>query len=469
MTFSSVTFLYFFLPAVLAIYYIVPARLKNAVLLLSSLLFYFWGEPRFAVIMVLTALVGYAGGMLLSKVEKHHWRRVVVVLFVTLCLIPLLLFKYGDFFIHNMRELFKLQLPHLSLALPMGVSFYTFQIVSYVIDVYRQTVDVERNPFLFVMYVSFFPQLIAGPIVRFSDVQVFLRKRITSIDQFAAGVLRFVTGLGKKVLIANTLAEFGKELTSTPAKSVLSLWLIAFAFTLQIYFDFSGYSDMAIGLGSMFGFTFPENFHYPYLSKSVSEFWRRWHISLGFWFRDYVYIPLGGNRGKRLSRVRNLLIVWLLTGLWHGAAWNFIAWGLFYFTVLSIERAGFSKILDKMPSVLRVVYTFLIVMLGFVLFNADSLGEALIRLKGMFGLSSLPFTDHVSLYYARSYGFTLIFAAVAATSLFKTLWKRLSERSSKSTKYVLDYTTVFGVVTTMTLVTAWLVNGSFNPFLYFRF
>ena len=468
MTFSSVTFLYFFLPSVLAIYYIVPDRLKNVILLLASLVFYFWGEPRFAVIMVLTALMGFGGGMLLGRIKMPRLRRAVMALSITLCLIPLLLFKYGDFIIANVRVLFQNDLPFLRLALPIGVSFYTFQVVSYVIDVYRKTVEPERNPFLFVMYVSLFPQLIAGPIVRFSDVQRHLRKRVVSLDSVASGIVRFVTGLGKKVLIANTLAELGRELGATPVPSVLSLWLSAFAFTLQIYFDFSGYSDMAIGMGRMFGFSFPENFRYPYLSKSVTEFWRRWHMTLGEWFRDYVYIPLGGSRGSWLTRVRNLLIVWLLTGLWHGAAWNFIAWGLFYFVVLSIERIGLSKVLEKMPSVLRVVYTFLLVMLGFVLFNADSLGEALNHLKGMFGLSSLPLVDHVSLYYGRSYAITLLIAVVASTPLIKTLSKRLSLRSMTARRTI-DCAVIVGVIGTMTLVTAWLVNGSFNPFLYFRF
>lgn len=391
-----------------------------------------------------------------------------MALSITLCLIPLLLFKYGDFIIANVRVLFQNDLPFLRLALPIGVSFYTFQVVSYVIDVYRKTVEPERNPFLFVMYVSLFPQLIAGPIVRFSDVQRHLRKRVVSLDSVASGIVRFVTGLGKKVLIANTLAELGRELGATPVPSVLSLWLSAFAFTLQIYFDFSGYSDMAIGMGRMFGFSFPENFRYPYLSKSVTEFWRRWHMTLGEWFRDYVYIPLGGSRGSWLTRVRNLLIVWLLTGLWHGAAWNFIAWGLFYFVVLSIERIGLSKVLEKMPSVLRVVYTFLLVMLGFVLFNADSLGEALYHLKGMFGLSSLPLADSVSLYYGRSYAITLFIAVVASTPIFKKLSKQLSSRSTAA-RCAIDCAVIVGVIGTMTLVTAWLVNGSFNPFLYFRF
>ncbi|HHX19524.1 MAG TPA: MBOAT family protein [Clostridiaceae bacterium] len=468
MTFSSVTFLYFFLPSVLAIYYIVPDRLKNVILLLASLVFYFWGEPRFAVIMVLTALMGFGGGMLLGRIKMPRLRRAVMALSITLCLIPLLLFKYGDFIIANVRVLFQNDLPFLRLALPIGVSFYTFQVVSYVIDVYRKTVEPERNPFLFVMYVSLFPQLIAGPIVRFSDVQRHLRKRVVSLDSVASGIVRFVTGLGKKVLIANTLAELGRELGATPVPSVLSLWLSAFAFTLQIYFDFSGYSDMAIGMGRMFGFSFPENFRYPYLSKSVTEFWRRWHMTLGEWFRDYVYIPLGGSRGSWLTRVRNLLIVWLLTGLWHGAAWNFIAWGLFYFVVLSIERIGLSKVLEKMPSVLRVVYTFLLVMLGFVLFNADSLGEALYHLKGMFGLSSLPLADSVSLYYGRSYAITLFIAVVASTPIFKKLSKQLSSRSTAA-RCAIDCAVIVGVIGTMTLVTAWLVNGSFNPFLYFRF
>lgn len=391
-----------------------------------------------------------------------------MALSIALILTPLLIFKYGDFFIRTIQSLIQTRWSLLRLALPMGVSFYTFQVLSYVVDVYRKSVEPERNPFLFIMYVSLFPQLIAGPIVRFSDVQPSLRKRIHTIDGVAAGVMRFVGGLGKKVLLANTLAELGRELSAIQHDSVLTHWLIAFAFTLQIYFDFSGYSDMAIGLGRMFGFSFLENFDHPYVSKSVSEFWRRWHMSLGYWFRDYIYIPLGGNRVNRVTQVRNLLIVWLLTGLWHGAAWNFILWGLFYFVVLLIERAGFSRLLDKMASAVRVIYTFLIVMLGFVLFNANSLDEAFVHLRGMFGAASLPLIDPVSVYYGRSYAVTLLIAVIASTPLFKMLCARLSARSN-AVKRALDYGSVFVLIVTMTLVTAWLVNGSFNPFLYFRF
>ncbi len=418
--------------------------------------------------MVLTALAGYAGGRLLGRFKNVKGRRATLIMSIAVCLLPLLLFKYGDFLIANVNSLFRSEISLLHLVLPIGVSFYTFQILSYVIDVYRREVKVERNPLYFLMYVSLFPQLIAGPIVRFSDIQHSIRNRNESIEMVASGITRFVVGLGKKVLIANTLAELGKHLTSMTNQSVLSLWLVAFAFTLQIYFDFSGYSDMAIGLGRMFGFSFLENFNYPYLSKSVTEFWRRWHMSLGSWFRDYLYIPMGGNRGKWISRLINLLIVWFLTGLWHGAAWNYIVWGLFYFTILLIERAGLLKLLERLPAAIRIFYTLVLVMLGFVLFNAHSLSHAIVNLKGMFGLSSLPFVDLLTLYYARSFAVTMAFSMIASTPLFKNTYQRLSQRSI-GMKRATDVVTFVGIAMTMTLVTGWLVNGSFNPFLYFRF
>ncbi|HZK28663.1 MAG TPA: MBOAT family O-acyltransferase, partial [Clostridia bacterium] len=368
MLFSSLTFLYYFLPAVLIVYYGVPRRLKNAVLLIASLLFYAWGEPRFVVIMVLTAMTGYLAGLVIDRLNSKKGRQVALAVSMAVCLSPLLLFKYGNFFVTNVNTVLPGALPALNLVLPIGVSFYTFQVLSYLVDVYRKDVETERNPFIFLMYVSLFPQLIAGPIVRFRTIQDETRNRKVTLQLFASGITRFVTGLAKKVLIANQLAQLGLNLAGTGTRSVLSLWLIAFAFTLQIYFDFSGYSDMAIGLGRMFGFHFPENFNYPYLARSVTEFWRRWHISLGSWFRDYVYIPMGGSRCSGARIIRNLLVVWLLTGFWHGAAWNFIVWGGFYFVALVVERFGFGRLLDKLPKAVGVFYTFLIVNLGFVIF-----------------------------------------------------------------------------------------------------
>ncbi|MDD4185918.1 MAG: MBOAT family protein [Eubacteriales bacterium] len=466
MLFSSVTFLYYFLPAVLVVYFVVPGRWKNAVLLLASLLFYAWGEPRFSIIMVTTAMTGYLSGRIIEQLKGEKLRKAVLITGLILVLCPLLLFKYGDFFIRNIDQVFPGMLSPLGLVLPIGVSFYTFQILSYVIDVYRREVDVEKNPFYFLMYVSFFPQLIAGPIVRFQTIQKEIRNRKVTLELFASGITRFVTGLGKKILIANLLAEFGQQLSLAGTRSVLSLWAGALAFTFQIYFDFSGYSDMAIGLGRMFGFQFLENFDYPYLSQSITEFWRRWHMSLGSWFRDYVYIPLGGSRVSSWKMIRNLWVVWLLTGFWHGASWNFVVWGFFYFILLQMERIGLSKILDKAGSAVRIVYTFFFVNLGFVLFNADSLTEALSNIGGMFGGQALKLWDPLTLYYVKSYALVFLLAIIASTPYPKRLWERIRNRTSG---FILDTVAALGVFMVLFLSTAQLVDGSFNPFLYFRF
>ena len=466
MLFSSISFLYYFLPALLLAYFVLPPSGRNAVLLIASLLFYAWGEPRFAIIMVSTALTGYLAGLLIDRLIGSKLRRLVMLAGVVLTLLPLLIFKYGDFFIDNLNRLSPGLLTPLKLALPIGVSFYTFQILSYVLDVYKDQVKTERNPFYFLMYVAFFPQLIAGPIVRFQTIQDQIRDRRVSLDDFAYGVGRFSLGLGKKVLLANNLAEIGLSLSQTGSRTVLSLWLTALAFTLQIYFDFSGYSDMAIGLGRLFGFHFLENFNYPYLSRSVSDFWRRWHMSLGSWFRDYVYIPLGGSRKGNLRTFGNLLIVWLLTGFWHGAAWNFLVWGLFYFVLLILERAGLGRRLAKWPPVLSTLYTFVLVLLGFVIFNADSMTAAWQNLAGMFGAASLPAADSMTLYYARSYAPTLVLALLGATPLPKCVFEKLKGERGDS---LYDLVSLLGMVAILVLSTGSLIDGSFNPFLYFRF
>lgn len=466
MLFSSISFLYYFLPAVLVLYFVLPRRWKNAVLLLASLIFYAWGEPRFAIVMVSTALTGYLAGLLLDRLTGPRLRRLALAASIILTLLPLIIFKYGDFFIDNVNQLAPGLLTALKLALPIGVSFYSFQILSYVLDVYRREVETERNPFYFLMYVAFFPQLIAGPIVRFQTIQAEIRDRQVTLDDFAYGISRFTVGLGKKVLLANNLAELGLNLSQAGEPTVLSLWLNALAFTLQIYFDFSGYSDMAIGLGRMFGFHFLENFDYPYLSRSVTEFWRRWHMSLGSWFRDYVYIPLGGSRGGTFKTYRNLLIVWLLTGFWHGASWNFLVLGLFYFVLLALERAGLGKQLAKWPACLSTAYTFLLVLLGFVIFNADSMTSAWANLTGMFGAASLPASNAMTLYYARSYLPTLLLALLGATPLPKRLLEKLK---GENRAFLYDLVTLTGMVFILVLSTGSLVDGSFNPFLYFRF
>ena len=453
MLFSSITFLYLFLPLVLAVYLLAPRRSKNAVLLAASLLFYFWGEPKQLPLLVLSALAGWGFGFLLQK-NKARWPK---ALSVAVCLAPLLIYKYADFLIASVNSLFGLSLPLTNLPLPVGISFYTFQILSYLIDVSRGTAKLQKNPANFVTYIALFPQLIAGPIVRYETIQQELDDRRQTLEDVSSGITRFCVGLGKKVLLANQLAELQANIAPT---SALACWTLAIAFTLQIYFDFSGYSDMAIGLGRMFGFHFPENFNYPFISKSVTEFWRRWHISLGSWLRDYVYIPLGGNRCGKLKWLRNIVIVWLVTGLWHGAAWTFAAWGLFFAALLLGEKLVWGKALEKLPRAVRVAYTMLLVIVSFVIFNADSLSSAWAQLGGMLGIG-VGAASSADVYYALSFLPLIAICAVGATPLPKLLCARL-----KKSRAVLEPLLCAGL---LLLVTAFLVEGSFNPFLYFRF
>ena len=370
MIFSSIPFLYYFLPLVLLLCYLVPSRARNAFLLLASLAFYAWGEPKYLPVMAAATALGYGFGLAIERFRR--FRKPLLVLSIVSSLGFLLYFKYADFFLENLNGL-GLNIPLLGLALPVGISFYTFQILSYTVDVYRGEVRAQRNPIDLACYVTFFPQLIAGPIVRYKDIAAQLRDRPQSLDNLRLGAGRFLVGLGKKVLLANLLGEVCAAWRVTADPSVLFSWLYAISYTLHIYFDFSGYSDMAIGLGRLFGFSFPENFNYPYISRSVTEFWRRWHMSLGTWFRDYVYIPLGGNRKGKGRQFLNILIVWMLTGFWHGAAWNFLLWGLYFALLLMAEKAG-------LP-VRGRVYTLAAVVLGFVLFDASSLSSALALLR----------------------------------------------------------------------------------------
>ena len=453
MLFSSITFLYLFLPLVLAVYLLAPRRAKNAVLLAASLLFYFWGEPKQLPLLVLSALAGWGFGFLLQK-NKARWPK---ALSVAVCLAPLLIYKYADFLIASVNSLFGLSLPLTNLPLPVGISFYTFQILSYLIDVSRGTAKLQKNPANFVTYIALFPQLIAGPIVRYETIQQELDDRRQTLEDVSSGITRFCVGLGKKVMLANQLAELQANIAPT---SALACWTLAIAFTLQIYFDFSGYSDMAIGLGRMFGFHFPENFNYPFISKSVTEFWRRWHISLGSWLRDYVYIPLGGNRCGKLKWLRNIVIVWLVTGLWHGAAWTFAAWGLFFAAMLLGEKLVWGKALEKLPRAVRVAYTMLLVIVSFVIFNADSLSSAWAQLGGMLGIG-VGAASSADVYYALSFLPLIAICWVGATPLPKLLCARLQK-----SRTVLEPLICAGI---LLLVTAFLVEGSFNPFLYFRF
>ena len=466
MLFSSIPFLYYFLPCVLILYFLAPKRCKNAVLLLASLVFYAWGEPVYVVWMVLSIVLGYILGLLIERFRGKPLSRVFLTLSVVTSLGLLCYFKYVDFFIANFNAVFGLSVPLLKIALPIGISFYTFQLLSYTIDVYRGTVAAQRNFITLAAYIAMFPQLIAGPIVRYSDVAAQLTRRTHSFEKTALGIRRFVLGLAKKILIANALGELCDIFRASGDKSVLFYWLYAIAFTLHIYFDFSGYSDMAIGLGKLFGFDFIENFRYPYISASITEFWRRWHISLGSWFRDYVYIPLGGNRVSRLKWLRNILVVWLLTGFWHGAAWNFIVWGLLFAVLLMVEKLFLHRYLEK-TKVLRHVYVLFFIILSFVIFNAADMGQAFSDLGAMFGAGDLPIWSAEWSYYLRSYAVILALAVVGATPLPQKLLAAV--RRSRTGETVLRIAEPVVLAVLLLVMTAYLVDGSFNPFLYFRF
>ncbi len=466
MLFSSIAFLYYFLPAVIVLYAIAPRKLKNTVLLLSSLVFYAWGEPRYIIYMLIGILSGYVTGLLIARFRGKVLSKVFLALSAVISLGFLCYFKYADFFIENFNAVTGLSVPLLRIALPVGISFYTFQILSYTIDVYRGDVRAQRNPINLAAYVSLFPQLIAGPIVRYSDVAQQLTERTHSIDKTADGIRRFMIGLSKKILIANALGELCAEYAAAPDPSVLFCWMYAIAYSLQIYFDFSGYSDMAIGLGKLFGFDFCENFRYPYISKSITEFWRRWHISLGTWFRDYVYIPLGGNRGSALFRLRNILIVWLLTGFWHGASWNFIIWGLYFAVFLVIEKHFLLRHLEK-SRVFSRIYVLLAVVISFVIFGAVDMTGAGTCIAGMFGFGGLPLTSASQSYYLRSYSVILLLAAIGATPIPKYLVSRIKE--TKIGTIAVNILEPAVLLLLLVTTSAYLVDGSFNPFLYFRF
>ena len=466
MLFSSIPFLYYFLPCVLLVYFLVPRRLKNTVLLLSSLFFYAWGEPRFVVFMLIAIVQGYVFGLLVEKFRNGRGARLCLALSAVISLGLLAYCKYADFFISSFNSLTGLSIPLLKVSLPIGISFYTFQILSYVVDVYRGTVAAQRNLIDLGTYIAMFPQLIAGPIVRYADIEPQLKERRSTPAMIAAGAQRFVLGLGKKVLIANVLYQLITVYKATTQPSVLYSWMYAAAYMLHIYFDFSGYSDMAIGLGKIFGFTFAENFNYPYISRSVTEFWRRWHMSLGSWFRDYVYIPMGGNRVAPARRYLNILVVWMLTGLWHGADWNFVLWGLFFAVFLILEKVFLLKPLQRLP-VLSHLYTLLLVAVSFVIFDSAGLSEAAAHLGRMFGAGGVPLATGEALYYLGSYAVTFIIAIIGATP-YPTRWmNRLSE--GPKTGRVLAVAAPVALMALLAVVTAYLVDGSFNPFLYFRF
>ncbi len=462
MVFSSMTFLPLFLPLVLLLYFLMRSTsAKNAVLLAFSLLFYAWGEPKWIFVMLLTVSVNYFCGILIDRSKSQVTRTLSMIIGVALSLAFLIYFKYFGFFCDTVMGLLGRENPFVRPVLPIGISFYTFQVLTYTVDVYRRKVPVQTNYARLLLYVSFFPQLIAGPIVNYTDIAASLGERKVSTEDIFEGFLRFFIGFSKKVLLANTCGVITDKLTGGDL-SVAGSWLLAISYAFQLYFDFSGYSDMAIGMGRMFGFTYFENFNYPYISKSVTEFWRRWHISLGTFFRDYVYIPLGGNRGGTLKSIRNILIVWLLTGFWHGASWNFMLWGVYYGILLLAEKYLFKGIKAKLPSFVNVLFTLLFVLIGWVLFYYENLGDGLSHLSVMFGLSGAPLIDPAAVYYFKHNLVFLIAAALASCP-----WKQLKfvQRCNAKVSWLRPL-----VTTVMFLLSlAMIVTQSYNPFLYFRF
>ena len=462
MIFSSIPFLYYFLPVVLLVYGLTPRKGKNAVLLLFSLVFYGWGEPKYLAVMLVCTALGYGFGLALGRAGRPGVRKALLAASVLSSLSFLVYFKYADFFLSNFNALTGASLPLLQMTLPVGISFYTFQILSYTVDVYRGEAQVQKNPIDLACYVTMFPQLIAGPIVRYTDVAEQLKQR--GRGDFQKGVSRFLVGLGKKILFANLLGEVCAAWRGTQDGSVLFSWLYAVSYTLHIYFDFSGYSDMAIGLGALLGFRFPENFNYPYIAASVTEFWRRWHMTLSRWFRDYVYIPLGGNRKGMGKQLRNILIVWLLTGFWHGAAWNFLCWGLYFAALLILEKLVLLRFLEK-HRIFGHVYLLLAVVFGFVLFDAATLSGAWDCIRGMLGLGGLPIASAEGVYLLKSNALLLILAALGATPLPKRIAKVLEARCPKAAALLHPA----ALCALLLICTAYLVDGSYNPFLYFRF
>ena len=465
MLFSSISFLYYFLPCVLIIYFCTPKKFKNIILLLSSLLFYFYGEPVYILVMIGSIISGYIHGLLINKYKKY--KKIFLITSITISLGLLILFKYSNFIIDNINSIFNAKIALLNLALPIGISFYTFQILSYVIDVYNEKVAVQKSLIKLATYVSLFPQLIAGPIVRYSDIEKELSNRMHSFENMALGIRRFVIGLAKKILIANQLGEISNIFLQTDETSVIFYWMYGIAFCLQIYFDFSAYSDMAIGLGKMFGFHFLENFNYPYISKSITEFWRRWHISLSTWFRDYVYIPLGGNRVGKLKLLRNIFVVWCLTGIWHGANWTFIIWGLMFGILLIIEKIFLLKALDKIPKIFRHIYVLFVVMISFIIFNATDIRQAIYQIKGLFGVNGETIINSYTLYYLKSYLVIFIIAIIGSTPLLKNIIEKLKQKS-KINK-IINLFEPIAIMALLLISTAYLVDNSYNPFLYFRF
>lgn len=462
MVFTSISFIYYFLPLLLICYFVVPKKFRNIILLMFSVLFYFYGEPKYIILMLIEVLISYVVGLLIDKYKSKNI--LIIGIFIHVLLFGI--FKYFNFIIININNLFHSNLNLLNIVLPIGISFYTFQIISYEIDVYNKKVNVQGNILKYFLYVFLFPQLIAGPIVRYQDVNKEIDNRNVTFEMFARGVRRFIIGLSKKVIIANNLGELCNIYLNLGDKSVLFTWIFAISYMLQIYFDFSGYSDIAIGLGKMLGFNFPENFNYPYMANSITDFWRRWHMTLSSWFRDYVYIPLGGNKKGVLKQIRNILIVWSLTGLWHGASWNFIVWGLYFGILLILEKFILKKYFSNVPKFIKGIYTLFFVMISFVIFQGDNLSNDFNIIKGLFGLNGELFINNVTLYYLKGYVLFIVLGVIGSTNYVKNLVIKISNGKGKKIINILE---PICLLILLIIVTMYLIDSSYNPFLYFRF
>lgn len=463
MLFTSITFLYYFLPLVLIFYFIIPKKYRNIILLISSIIFYAYGEPKYVSLMLLEIIISYYGAILIDKYPRY--KETILAIFITIHLGLLCIFKYTNFLISNINNIFNSNISPLNIIMPIGISFYTFQIISYLVDVYRKKVPPQKNILTLATYISLFPQLIAGPIVRYKDINEELKNRTITLEDTSYGFRRFIIGLAKKVIIANSLGELFNILNNNVPISLASTWLKSLSYMLQIYFDFSAYSDMAIGLGCIFGFHFLENFNYPYISKSITEFWRRWHISLGSWFKDYLYIPLGGSRRGPLILIRNILIVWFLTGLWHGASWNFIIWGLYFGLILLIEKLFLKKYFSKVPAIFKHIYVLFIVLISFIIFNSTTIDEAITTIKNLFISNSL--INSGTIYYLKSYLPLILISLIGATPLIKNIYTKLSK--NKTLNKILNILEPIYLIILLIIVTAYLIDSTYNPFLYFRF
>lgn len=463
MLFTSITFLYYFLPLVLIFYFITPKKYRNIILLISSIIFYAYGEPKYVFLMLLEIIISYYGAILIDKYPRY--KETILAIFITIHLGLLCIFKYTNFLISNINNIFNSNISPLNIIMPIGISFYTFQIISYLVDVYRKKVPPQKNILTLATYISLFPQLIAGPIVRYKDINEELKNRTITLKDISYGFRRFIIGLAKKVIIANSLGELFNILNNNVPISLASTWLKSLSYMLQIYFDFSAYSDMAIGLGCIFGFHFLENFNYPYISKSITEFWRRWHISLGSWFKDYLYIPLGGSRRGPLILIRNILIVWFLTGLWHGASWNFIIWGLYFGLILLIEKLFLKKYFSKVPVIFKHIYVLFIVLISFIIFNSTTIDEAITTIKNLFISNSL--INSGTIYYLKSYLPLILISLIGATPLIKNIYTKLSK--NKTLNKILNILEPIYLIILLIIVTAYLIDSTYNPFLYFRF